>query len=217
MKKAIWISSIIIVLEIIAGLILLSYLPDSIPSHWNAAGAIDAYSSKYTIFMAPGVSLFSTALLLLIPLIDPKRESFTKDKNYSFVMSMFAIAFNVFFAVIFSATVCAALGRKIDINIIIPIAVGLLLAMLGVILPKISPNYMMGIKLPWTLASEENWRKTHKLGGIVFIIIGVAFIICSALKDPLNFAIPITLLFGGIIYLTVYSYVEFKQESKKIN
>jgi len=82
----------------------------------------------------------------------------------------------------------------------------------GLVMPEIKKNYMVGIRLPWTLHSEKVWNKTHKFGGKLFIALGI--IMAAAYFLPVVYSFWI--LIGGIILmlvaLVIYSYLEYKKE-----
>ena len=56
---------------------------------------------------------------------------------------------------------------------------GLLFVVIGNYLPKARRNYTIGIRLPWTLANEENWNRTHRIGGFLWVIGGILMIIMA--------------------------------------
>jgi uncharacterized membrane protein len=107
-------------------------------------------------------------------------------------------------------TIFYALGRNVNVATIVPIFVGLVFIAIGNYLPKCRQNYTVGIKLPWTLASEENWRRTHRFAGITFIFSGILMV--AAGIWPIGFSGAIT----GVLVLTllgpaVYSYSLYKR------
>ncbi|MEK7167698.1 MAG: SdpI family protein, partial [Patescibacteria group bacterium] len=83
---------------------------------------------------------------------------------------------------------------------------------LGNYLGKIKPNWFMGIRTPWTLSSEVVWNKTHRMGGRLFIILGLTLMIVPWLPALWG----MILLFSGIILLVlgtfIYSYIAYRQE-----
>src|SRR5678815_3270040 len=84
------------------------------------------------------------------------------------IRDRYRIAFAV--AVFISAVLCLLIYSSIHGNIkfsmrFILAGVGLMLAVVGNYIYNIKPNYFAGIRLPWTLNNDENWRKTHLLGG----------------------------------------------------
>jgi uncharacterized membrane protein len=111
---------------------------------------------------------------------------------------------------IYSLTVVWNMGREFDMNVAIIPALGFLFYFLGSLVGKAKRNYMIGIRLPWTLASDDNWDKTHKKGERVFKIIGIVTLIGVFFSDYAMWFLLIPLIIG-ITYLTLYSYLEFKK------
>ena len=211
MKKAFWISMGIIVIQFIACIFLYSTLPEQIPTHWNAHGEIDSYGPRWTIFMLTAISLVVLTLLYFVPKMDPKGKNILDSGR---IVPLMMVTLTVLFALLFVVTVLASLGYNVAINTVVPAAVGVLFILIGNYMPKIKPNYMMGIRLPWTLADEGVWHKTHRLGGKVFMFGGLAFVIATFLPAPINFIFPLVILLGGIFWTGVYSFLELKKVKK---
>lgn len=141
-------------------------LPEVIPLHWNAEGVLNATGSKWEAFFIPGVTLALALMLELLPRLDPKREAYNKFTGaYQAVKLLFVLfMLGLCLCILYLAYVPGGLpmGR------ITTAGVGLLLCVLGNYMPKFKCNYFVGIKTPWALASETVWRKTHRLGGILW-------------------------------------------------
>ncbi len=71
------------------------------------------------------------------------------------------------------------MGRNVRVEVLIPMLIGLLFVAIGNYLPKCQQNYTIGIKIPWTLSSEENWNRTHRLAGWVMVIGGIVFMVAG--------------------------------------
>ncbi|MBE6592887.1 MAG: DUF1648 domain-containing protein [Ruminococcaceae bacterium] len=171
--KILIITSIIILLPILIGLALWSQLPDKIPTHWNATGEIDGWSSKgFAVFGIPLMMLGFQLICFFATLCDPKQ------KNHS--QKILHLAFwlvPVISTVLSAITYAAAMGTHLKIEVILPVILGLLLTAIGNYLPKCKQNYTVGIKLPWTLNNEENWNKTHRLAGWIWMIGGLVIML----------------------------------------
>ena len=102
-----------------------------------------------------------------------------------------------------------ALGYKVNVENIMPVFVGVIILVLGFILPKCKQNYTVGIKLPWTLHNEENWDKTHKLAGKLWIIGGIVMTIAGLLDFTILFMI---IIFAIVIIPTIYSYLLYRNK-----
>lgn len=57
------------------------------------------------------------------------------------------------------------LGYSMMSGLLAQIFMGVVMIVIGNYLPKTHRNYIIGIRLPWTLENDENWRKTHRLAG----------------------------------------------------
>ena len=210
-KKAIIITTLVTLLPILLGVILWEKLPDSIATHWGADGQADGWSNKaFAVFGLPcilaAIHLFSVCIMLN----DPKRKNIHKKPLtlVFWIVPVVSFVANGF-------TYMAALGSDIDITLIISILVGVLCIMLGNYMPKLQQNYTVGIKLPWTLNSAENWNRTHRLGGKLFIVGGVLIAVSGFLSPFLGETAGIVIMLGIILLCTLvpagYSFWLFKR------
>ena len=167
--KILIITSIVILLPMIAGIALWNQLPQEIPYHWNAAGEVDGWASKaMAVFGTPALMLAFQWLAVVATLTDPKKQ------NHSQKVLQLIFWFIPMLTVVLSAVIYAtALGGKIRVEMIVPTLLGILFIAIGNYLPKCQQNYTIGIKIPWTLHSEENWNRTHRLAGYVWVAGGV--------------------------------------------
>ena len=101
-----------------------------------------------------------------------------------------------------------ALGKAVDALLLMPLVMGVLFLIIGNYMPKCKQNYTIGIKIPWTLDNEENWNKTHRFAGFLWVICGIAIMITGFLGSFWIF-LPIALLM--VIAPIVYSYLLHKK------
>lgn len=203
-KKESVISVIIsILLFALVNLLFYKKMQETLPTHWGFNNKIDGYSSKFT-------TLITTPLLLIFLNIfscfmldnDPKN----KDKN-NFVITIGKATIPLVMLITFVISVFYGLGKKINVMVIISIFVGFLLILIGNYLPKTKRNYTVGIKLPWTLNSDENWNKTHRLAGYFFILGGIFFLLTPFIGN--EYLIFLTFMIIGIIP-AIYSFYLYK-------
>ena len=188
-----------ILILIIFNILFYDKMPAELPTHWNFQGQADDYSSKFdAMVLTHGFLVVMNIFMCFMLDNDPRNK---KQKN--FLMTLSKLAMPAIMIVVYTITVMVGLGRDVNVSIIIPLFVGLLFIVIGNYLPKTKRNYTMGIKLPWTLNSDENWRRTHRLGGICFVIIGLCLILSVFLKSEIVFLVP---LFLGSIIPAIYSY-----------
>lgn len=171
--KVLVITSIMILLPMLVGIVLWNQLPEQIPSHWNAAGEIDGWSGKaFSVFGMPLILLAAQWLCLLGTLADPKR-----DRHPEKIVHLVLWIIPVLSLFLHTVTYAVALGQAVRMEVVMPVFIGLVLAIVGNYLPKCKQNYTIGIKIPWTLSSEENWNRTHRFAGRLWVVCGLIIIL----------------------------------------
>lgn len=203
---------IIVLTSIVTSVVGYQYLPDLIPTHWNYLGQVDGYGSKLTTMIAfPALILLFFVLLRAIPSLDPlKKNIFKFQKDYNNIITVFML----FLLLIQYQVILWGLGVQISFNYTFPITLGLLFFTIGNMLGKAKRNWTFGIKTPWTLSSENVWRKTHDLGKFLFKLSLPIFIV-SLLIPNITFLIVIGYILAITFYLILYSFLEFRKEQAK--
>lgn len=209
-KGKIILTSIIILLPILIGLILWGKLPDKLPTHWNAEGVVDGWSSKgFAVF---GLPLFLFAvhwICLLATGADPKKQNYS-EKLLNIVFWICPIISALGGVLIYGT----ALGMEFKVDKIMLILMGIMFIIVGNYLPKCKQNYTMGIKIPWTLNDEENWNCTHRMSGKLWVVSGIILILCLFLPTKVMSVVLIIVLFAAVIVPMVYSYLFYKKKVK---
>jgi uncharacterized membrane protein len=206
--KTLIITSIVILTPIIIGLILWNQLPDEIPFHWNIKGEVDDWASKpVAIFALPAFLLAMQWLCVIATSADPKKHNHTA-KPLTLVFWIVPALSVVLSAVMYAS----ALGTVVHVDTIMYILLGLMFIVIGNYMPKCKQSYTLGIKLPWTLDDEENWNKTHRLAGFLWVIGGVV-IMASAFLG--KFWLFFVVLVPMVIIPTIYSYILYRNKKNK--
>ena len=207
-RRTLIITSLVLLIPVIVGLLLWNQLPDPMPSHWNIHGEVDGWSSKaFTVLGLPALMLALQWVCVLASMADPKYKNY----NPKMIKLMFWIC-PVIGLVLSFMVYPAALGYSVPIETIMPLLVGALFIVVGNWLPKCQQTYTMGIKLPWTFASEENWNATHRFGGKVWFFGGIATMLTAFLG---NFWIMMGILAVMVILPTIYSYLYYRNHEKE--
>lgn len=202
-KKRIIISSVITLLPILAGLILWNRLPDTIATHFGNDNVANGWSSKpFVVFAMPLLLLGLHLFTLFVTINDPKRKNIS-EKMFGFLI-WFVPVLSVF---IFSITYCNALGMNVNIGMAVNIIVGIVFLVIGNYLPKCKQNYTAGIRIPWTLNSTENWNRTHRLAGWLFMLGGILFFLNAFLQWSGMFFVIIVIA----LLPEVYSFLLYKK------
>ena len=212
MKKMNLILFVLSLLSLSGQFILLPQMPDTIPIHWNAAGEIDGYGSRYVSLMIAAVPLIITGLFVLIPRIDPRKQSYQKHEKAYRIFCVFVV---LLFIGLVWVTNAAAMGWPVSVGRIVPIAIGLLFLVLGNYMPQIRSNYTFGIKTPWTLESPYVWKKTHAMGAFVFCIYGIVMIAAGVTGFPWMMNVSFAVILAGAAGLFVYSWLVYRKENQK--
>lgn len=188
-------------------------MPETVPTHWGVDGTADGWDGKgSTIFMGVVMPFLILALLFAVPHFDPRGESFNRFKG---VYEGFSAALTVFMVVVAWITPLSALGFLPTaggsvVNVVVFGFFGLLLVGLGVAMPHIEPNYTFGVRVPWTLADPENWRRTHRFAGPVFVVMGVATLasaLLASMAPELTLVVLLVALLGGTALVALYSFL----------
>ena len=198
--KLLIITSILILLPMLAGIVIWDMLPQQIPTHWNANGEVDQWGAKaFVVLGFPLILLAAQWLCSLGTSADPKKANHSAK-----VLNIVLWVIPAISILLHSITYLTALGMDIRMEFIMPLFIGFVLTIIGNYMPKCKQNYTVGIKIPWTLNSEENWNRTHRFAGRFWFACGIA--------------IMLTAFFGGFVIFTgiavlmvlapiIYSYV----------
>ena len=204
-KKTLIATTLVCLLPLLAGALVYSRLPEQVATHFDLQGNPDGWSSRaFAVFGLPGILL---AVNLLIPFA---LQADPKHKNMSGALVNIVIWTVPVVSLLCSGlTLGRALGYDLRIEMVLPVFMGVLFILIGNYLPKTKQSYTMGIKLPWTLASEENWNRTHRLAGFLWVLGGAYFIVMSFIGWSLiAFLIPLALM---VLVPTVYSYLLYRK------
>ncbi|MDR4948829.1 SdpI family protein [Neobacillus cucumis] len=165
-----WFGLLLIIIAIIGTWIFYPYLPEQIAIHWNYKGEPDRFVEKsYGAFLFPGIMVVLYIFRIILPKIDPNKNNYQRfEGTYYWIMNGLLLFFFLFQVM----KITGDLGI-INPKYVIPELIGLLFIFIGNLSPKFKPNYFIGIRTPWTLANEDVWKKTHRFGGKVFVILGI--------------------------------------------
>ena len=202
--KILMITSILILLPMLAGIIIWDHLPDQVPIHWNLRGDIDDWGSKsFLVFGMPLILLAIQWLCILGTFSDPKKANHPRKVLY--LLFCFIPVLSI---LLFSITYAVALGKEVRVEVVLPIFIGLILAIIGNYLPKCKQNYTIGIKIPWTLNSETNWNKTHRFAGRLWTVSGILIALSGFFRA---FEAFLAIVFLMVFVPIIYSYILYRK------
>ena len=210
-KWTLIVTSLIILLPILVGVLLWDDLPEKVPFHWGINGEVDRHASKAeAVFIMPVIMVVLQWLCTLLSQLDPKGKN---HNNTMMALVLWIIpVLNLFLHVM---VWLAAFGREINMAAIMPLVIGALFVIIGNYLPKCRQSYTVGIKLPWTLDDEENWNKTHRLAGKLWVAGGLLCMPCALRSGVWSFIVMMSILVVMCAVPTVYSYQLYKKHNKE--
>lgn len=188
-------------------------LPASIPIHFNFHGP-DAYAEKSQSWVFTGliscINFGVYQFLRHLPSIDPKRTA-SQSEN---LIRKIAVTIVVFLSILQLILITAMRGNLLSIEKLLIPVLGIFFSLLGNLMLNVKPNYFVGIRVPWTLENEDNWRKTHRLagklwftGGLLIALLGIVLPYASAFISLITICVVITLV------PVIFSYLYFKKNS----
>ena len=186
-----------------------------IPVHWSASGSPNGFAGKWQALL--GLPLLTlglvVAVFVLIPVVEPRRRHlWESSKAYTVTW----VATLGLMAILQTTVVLYATGSSQLASVIVVATVGGLFVLVGNYLGKVRSNFLFGIRTPWTLTSEVSWNRTHRLGGRLFVLLGIALIVAALLR---NGTFSAFLLLGGLVLIAVvaiiYSYLVWRGDPAK--
>ena len=200
-KKTLIITSIVTILPVLIGIICWNRLPEVMATHFGFNNEANGFSSKaFAVFGLPLILLAVLWVGAFVTAHDPKRQNIS-PKMFSLMLWIAPVISLVAATTIYPVN----LGYELDIAFFSELLLGLMFIMIGNYLPKARQNYTIGIRIPWTLANEENWNRTHRLAGYLWMICGILMIIISLTRVvPAEWLIGIFLII--VLVPCIYSF-----------
>ncbi len=198
-------TALITLSPIVIGLILWDKLPAEIATHFGTNGIPDGYSSKaFAVFGLPFVMLAIHLLCVLATRLDPKHSNIT-DRNFKLVLWITPLLSVILSVLCFAYSI----NNTVPVVTVLIVFMGVLFVIIGNLMPKVKQNYSLGIKIPPTLHDKDNWYKTHRFAGKIWVIGGVLICLTAVFKNIFVFMTIILLL---AFVPMIYSYRIYKSK-----
>ena len=208
-KKTLVLTTLLTLASMVPGILLWDRLPDTIATHFGLDGTPDGWSSKLTAVILLPLLMAGLQLLCAFGIsTDPKKGNI-RPKMVDLVLWIIPIA-----ALITESSILAiAMGKNVDMRRMAFLIVGPVFLVMGNYMPKMQQSYTMGIKIPWTLASEDNWNRTHRMAGKLWVAGGL-LLTADAFFRRMNDTALIGLILVLALAPEVYSYLLYRKESR---
>jgi len=199
----------LMILMVAGGILAYGHLPPVIPTHWGLDGQPNGWSSRMVaVGFPPALTLALWALLLVLPQIDPGR------RNYAVFIGFYRalrLALVLLMAVLYATALLSGVGYRVSIPAVTTIAVSGLMIFLGNFMGRLRHNYFVGIRTPWTLADQEVWRQTHRVGGRLFVIGGFLPLAGLFFSPAAALALLLVGVLGAVLLSVAYSYLVYRR------
>lgn len=186
---------------------LYARLPQTVPIHWDLRGEADGLKAKpWGPLLLPLTTAGVALLLAVVPAISPSGFGVARFRT---VFEVFQLAIVAFLSFVTVLALLAGVGVSVPMGGAVQAGLGVVVVVLGNFMGKVTRNFFVGIRTPWTLASEEVWLRTHRLGGRLFVLAGLCLVL-TGLFAPSS-VVGIAAIVLAAILPVLYSYLSYRR------
>jgi uncharacterized membrane protein len=216
MTRIYWITAVLLIaIATAVATWFYSTLPDQIPTHWNIRGEVDGYGGKWTLFAFPVVMVAMLVLFYFLPALSPKPFEVDTFRSTSLYIMVLVIGLFGYMEGVLLYVVNQTVAKQPTVDLGRTFLAGLFLffALMGNVMGKVRRNFYIGVRVPWTLASDRVWNDTHRLAAWVMVAAGVIGFAMIVLGAPIlaAFAVLIMAAFVPVIY----SFIHYKSLERR--
>ena len=207
-----WYIVVLLVLPFMISMYFWDQLPEQVPTHFNMKGEADGWGPKWiNAYLIPLIGVGNYLLILLLPIIDPKKKIQNDQKS----ISKIRVFISLFMVGLYGVIMVTTLGYSFNLGAYITTGVGLIIMVLGNYMNSIKPNYFVGVRTPWTLESPEVWKSTHRFTSKLWTFAGAGMIVLGFIpffnESPIFITTYVLII---AIPPIAYSYILFKKLEK---
>ncbi len=225
-SRVIWYT---VALSFIIAAVAVNILPNEIPAHYNFEGVVDRMGSKYEVFIYPvmiaGMALFWE---VFIGMFRKKLKNATEEKEIMEAKSNMKVLIITGLAVSLMQVAFQVYGmikayhydeQKLDFGgmemySLLGIITGVVFVVVGNVLPKVKRNSVLGVRTKWSMANDETWLASNRMGGFLLCIGGIVLIVTALLcKGMTALWIMTGIIIVILVIVTVYSYIVYKKKN----
>lgn len=195
-KKLLIVTTLITLFPIAIGLVLWNQLPEMIATNFGMNNEANGFSSKtFAVFGIPAIMAALHVFSIMVTGSDPKKNNISEK-----AMNIVYWIVPILSMAVMCAIYAISLGVNVNMGMICCFSIGILFIILGNYLPKVRQNHSFGVRTAWTLESDENWIKTNRLAGWMYVVCGLVFVLNAFVLSKLVFIIVVPAIFIPIIY-----------------
>lgn len=223
---------IIALLPLVITAAVLPVMPETVPMHYNAEGAVDRMGSRYELLLMPLMIVLIAVVSALVMRHYAKRGEGPDDDRDAIAartnlktLQIISVAVPAIFGVlqlgILYMTYRNANAQDVAVNSdlivrLTSILIGILCIVMGNFMPKTAINNLFGVRMTWSMYNENTWRRCNRFGGIVFVITGLLLIVTAAFVSAKAIALLMTgYLVADLAVIMIYAYKVYREEIAK--
>ena len=205
----------IIAVQLIVAVYGFIVLPAIVPIHWGANGRVNGYGPKWMgTFLFPLISLGIYLLIRMLIAAGPRLGGREVTAMNLQIAKVIIAGITLFMLIIQLVVLAAGLSIAFDMTMVISLAISVLFIFIGNFMGRMQRNFWMGIRTPWTLTNATVWERTHRLGGWLFVAVGLIGIVCSFVPAIRLWGVMVAII-AVTIFLCIYSYVCYRQQTRE--
>lgn len=188
-------------------------LPERVISHYNASGQADNTMTKGSFWLlCAGIGAILPSIMTLIRQVDPRKQNYVKFNSYFYLLRY---AISAFLHGMFLLIILDNLDHDVSIVNWIVGGIGVLFMIIGNGMGQLRSNFFLGIRTPWTLTDEDNWRRTHRVGARLWFIAGLLMVIGAFFLDSTGLVIDLLVAVAiSAVCPIAYSYLLYRNKQK---
>jgi uncharacterized membrane protein len=199
---------VFVVVSLLIGGALYGRLPDPVPTHFSLHAQPDGFTAKpIAVLLTPLALGLLGMFFVVLPKLAPKGYRLDRFLRVYEIMAIAVLTVEFTDGML---GLGFALGYPLDMDRVGTVGLGVLLIVLGNFTAKVTRNFFVGIRTPWTLANPEVWLRTHRVGGPMFVIGGAVIVVNTLAGGPAS-VVAIAVILGIALFLTAFSYVLYRR------
>lgn len=213
MRKPLYIGLAVTAVLTLVGLLAYFQQPagEQVAVHWNAERQADNFMSPFpAFFLMPFATFVTTLIIVGWKYLEPRAEHW-KQSEIAVSRNILGVGIALGFAQI--GIVAPTFGWQVDPVLLVGFSIGIVLMVIGNVLGKTRSNFLIGIRTPWTLSSDEVWNRTNRLAGRLLVAAGaLLFVIYPLVPDNWRIPIIIILVLIAALIPVIYSFLLWRRE-----
>lgn len=210
MRTRLWPGIALLAAAALFGVVVRDRLPATMATHWGADGQVNGWSPRWlALLLLPGIGLLTGGVLAIAPKLDPRYRNFPAHANEYWLVGNAVLGF---LALIHVGMLAFALGWIVRLETVVGVGIGALFMVIGNVLTRVRPNWIFGVRTPWSLSSDVAWRQTHRVAGYGFVLAGLVTLLVALFAHRFQFVVLVAAPLAASLVAVVWSYVAWSRD-----